>query len=97
MPEFPALALLGAYLLAAVDPTEAELDARATDRWLPGGIAVALGVAVMAAPMLPLGARSLETISGVETMWGALVVMAGLLVPARSAKQCALRPYRHFS
>ena len=94
LPEFPALALLGAYLLAAVDPTEAELDARATDRWLPGGIAVALGVAVMAAPMLPRGARSLETISGVETMWGALVVMAGLLVavfPATGPVRQAVR------
>jgi 4-amino-4-deoxy-L-arabinose transferase-like glycosyltransferase len=80
LPEFPALALLAARLLGRVDATDAEIDARPLDRWLPGGLAMALGAAVMAAPRLHLPERAMETVSEIEPIWGSLVLIAGALV-----------------
>ena len=80
LPEFPALALIAARLLAAVDATAAEADARPLDRVLPGGLAIVLGAAIMAAPRLPLSERIMETVGATDPIWGGLVVVAGILV-----------------
>jgi 4-amino-4-deoxy-L-arabinose transferase-like glycosyltransferase len=81
LPEFPALALIAARLLAPADAA-AEVDARALDRWLPGGLAALLGAGIMVAAKLPLSERAMETVREIEPAWGALLILAGALVVA---------------
>ncbi len=78
LPEFPALALLAARLLAHDD--EVECVSSAWDRWLPGGVAIVIGILLLAAPYLPLSGRSADLIGEAQSVWGVLVIAAGAMV-----------------
>ena len=78
LPEFPALALLAAFALAAMPkPTETARP------WLPVGALGLAGLLLMAGPMLPLSGRVRETVAGIETGWGGLLAAIAVLVLLR--------------
>jgi len=85
LPEFPALALIAAWVLTegtttAETPTRPSAQrTRAADRWISGGPAIVAGAAIMAAPNLPLSPRALAVVAEIEPVWGILVVMAGVM------------------
>ena len=78
LPEFPALALIVARLLAEMD--EADAMPAAIDRWLPSGLAILIGGLLMLAPYLPLSARAVSQLGEATPAWGGLIVIAGVLV-----------------
>lgn len=83
LPEFPALALLAAYLTGGAAP-------RRLDSLIPGGFFVVLGAALLAAPYLPVGGRLGATLAEAHTMWAGLVLAAGAAVIVRRGRAAGL-------
>ena len=74
LPEFPALALLAARALA-----DGEEHVGPRDAWLPGGLAILIGAALLAAPWLPISGSAGELLGEAQSAWGVLVIAAGAL------------------
>ncbi|MBT6095977.1 MAG: glycosyltransferase family 39 protein [Rhodospirillaceae bacterium] len=77
LPEFPALALLAARLLAHDDDTD-QAPSR-WDLWLPGGVAMLAGGVLMVARYLPLSGRSADLVAESQSVWGVLLLAAGAM------------------
>lgn len=92
LPEFPALALLAAWLIVRIDDVDAQ--PAPWERWVPGGLALVLGAGVALAPYLPLGARNREMIGEAAPEWGLLIAVAGVLVIAYRGTQLTSQALR---
>ncbi len=77
LPDFPALALLAARLLVVSNDT---LPAsHHLDGWLPGGLAIISGSLLIIGPQLPLEGRLGVILSESTSVWGGLIIAAGVL------------------
>jgi len=75
LPDFPAAALIIAFLLAR----DERKDGRAWEQWFPAGLLIVVGVVLFVAPYLPIK-KIPDWVANQQTIWAALIVLAGLLI-----------------
>lgn len=86
LPDFPAAALIIAFLLAR----DERKDGRTWEQWLPAGLLMVIGAALLAAPYLPIK-KLPDWVADQHVIWGGLIVMAGVLI-IKTASQGPAHP-----
>jgi 4-amino-4-deoxy-L-arabinose transferase-like glycosyltransferase len=82
LPEFPAIALVFAFLVAHAETGGIRRGNPMFDQAIPGAIAAVIGVLVAVLPLLPLPPRLLERVDLVDSFWLLAFSAAGLAVAA---------------
>lgn len=82
LPDFPALAILVAVLIAKAESGGARAGNPAVDQAVPGIFAAIVGTAAFFVPFAPLTAKQAERILPVAPIWMLMLALAGLLVAA---------------
>lgn len=80
LPDFPALALIAAFLLSRGDRVDDDSNAARRDRMLPALAAIMIGIAGAAALWLPMGKRLATALAGAEPGWLTLLAFGGAAI-----------------
>jgi len=89
LPDFPAAALIIAFLLVR----DERKDGRAWEQFLPAGLLVLIGAALLSAPYLPIK-KLPDWVADQHVFWGGLIILAAVLIIKTTSQGLAHRRLR---